>query len=56
MYFRRIPIDDVPEGEEACAAWLHKLFQEKVGNDKIVGEIFDHFIVSLKALIVCQNI
>jgi len=27
---RRIPLDSVPEEESECAAWLHKLYQEKV--------------------------
>lgn len=29
LYVRRIPLELVPEGEEECAAWLHKLYQEK---------------------------
>ncbi|XP_020777000.1 1-acyl-sn-glycerol-3-phosphate acyltransferase delta [Boleophthalmus pectinirostris] len=29
LYVRRIPLDTVPEGEAECAAWLHKLYQEK---------------------------
>ncbi|XP_072293722.1 1-acyl-sn-glycerol-3-phosphate acyltransferase delta isoform X2 [Eucyclogobius newberryi] len=29
MYVRRIPLDSVPEEEAECAAWLHKLYQEK---------------------------
>ncbi len=27
---RRIPLELIPEGEAECAAWLHKLYQEKV--------------------------
>ncbi|XP_048456903.1 1-acyl-sn-glycerol-3-phosphate acyltransferase delta-like [Rhincodon typus] len=26
---RRIPLEDIPEDENECAAWLHKLYQEK---------------------------
>ncbi|XP_070158521.1 1-acyl-sn-glycerol-3-phosphate acyltransferase gamma isoform X2 [Polyergus mexicanus] len=29
MYAKRIPIEEVPEGEEAAAEWLHKLYQQK---------------------------
>ncbi|XP_032662990.1 1-acyl-sn-glycerol-3-phosphate acyltransferase gamma-like [Odontomachus brunneus] len=29
MYAKRIPIDEVPEGDEAAAEWLHKLYQQK---------------------------
>ncbi|PWS22695.1 hypothetical protein DKP78_17020, partial [Enterococcus faecium] len=29
LYVRRIPLDTVPEDEAECAAWLHKLYQEK---------------------------
>lgn len=28
---RRIPLEDVPEDEQECSTWLHKLYQEKVG-------------------------
>lgn len=27
---RRIPLESIPEDETECAAWLHKLYQEKV--------------------------
>lgn len=27
---RRIPLEAIPEDEAECAAWLHKLYQEKV--------------------------
>lgn len=27
---RRIPLEEVPEDEDECSAWLHKLYQEKV--------------------------
>lgn len=27
---RRIPLEEVPEDEGKCSAWLHKLYQEKV--------------------------
>ncbi|KAI2657970.1 1-acyl-sn-glycerol-3-phosphate acyltransferase delta [Labeo rohita] len=29
LYVRRIPLDTIPEDESECAAWLHKLYQEK---------------------------
>ncbi|XP_054655225.1 1-acyl-sn-glycerol-3-phosphate acyltransferase delta isoform X3 [Dunckerocampus dactyliophorus] len=29
LYVRRIPLDLIPEDEAECAAWLHKLYQEK---------------------------
>ncbi|XP_012714752.2 1-acyl-sn-glycerol-3-phosphate acyltransferase delta [Fundulus heteroclitus] len=29
LYVRRIPLESVPEDEAECAAWLHKLYQEK---------------------------
>ncbi|KAJ6664583.1 hypothetical protein lerEdw1_006156 [Lerista edwardsae] len=27
--FRRIPLEEVPEDEQECSKWLHKLYQEK---------------------------
>ncbi|KAI4567577.1 hypothetical protein MJT46_008790 [Ovis ammon polii x Ovis aries] len=29
LYVRRIPLEEVPEEEDKCAAWLHRLYQEK---------------------------
>ncbi|XP_039915941.1 1-acyl-sn-glycerol-3-phosphate acyltransferase delta isoform X1 [Hirundo rustica] len=29
LYVRRIPLEDVPEDEQECSSWLHKLYQEK---------------------------
>ncbi|XP_029305353.1 1-acyl-sn-glycerol-3-phosphate acyltransferase delta [Cottoperca gobio] len=29
LYVRRIPLELIPEDEGECAAWLHKLYQEK---------------------------
>ncbi|XP_029450005.1 1-acyl-sn-glycerol-3-phosphate acyltransferase delta isoform X2 [Rhinatrema bivittatum] len=29
LYVRRIPLEEVPEDEQECANWLHKLYQEK---------------------------
>ncbi|KAF7662424.1 hypothetical protein LDENG_00235930 [Lucifuga dentata] len=29
LYVRRIPLESVPDDEAECAAWLHKLYQEK---------------------------
>ncbi|CAG6017456.1 unnamed protein product [Menidia menidia] len=31
LYVRRIPLELIPEDEAECAAWLHKLYQEKDG-------------------------
>lgn len=30
LVHRRIPLEMIPEDEAECAAWLHKLYQEKV--------------------------
>lgn len=30
FYMRRIPLNEVPEGEKAATAWLHELYQRKV--------------------------
>lgn len=27
---RRFPVEDIPDDEQECAKWLHKLYQEKV--------------------------
>lgn len=32
MYVKRIPIEEIPEGDEAAAEWLHKLYQQKVAQ------------------------
>nr|XP_035153002.1 1-acyl-sn-glycerol-3-phosphate acyltransferase delta isoform X1 [Callithrix jacchus] len=29
LYVRRIPLEDIPEDDAKCSAWLHKLYQEK---------------------------
>ncbi|XP_053317200.1 1-acyl-sn-glycerol-3-phosphate acyltransferase delta [Spea bombifrons] len=29
LYVRRIPLEQIPEDEQECAIWLHKLYQEK---------------------------
>ncbi|KAM4591510.1 1-acyl-sn-glycerol-3-phosphate acyltransferase delta isoform 1-T3 [Odontesthes bonariensis] len=29
LYVRRIPLESIPEDEAECAAWLHKLYQDK---------------------------
>ncbi|XP_073892887.1 1-acyl-sn-glycerol-3-phosphate acyltransferase delta isoform X2 [Macaca fascicularis] len=29
LYVRRIPLEDIPEDDDRCSAWLHKLYQEK---------------------------
>nr|CAD7597029.1 unnamed protein product [Timema genevievae] len=30
LYVERIPLEQIPEAEEACAQWLHELYQKKV--------------------------
>lgn len=30
---RRIPLEEVPEDEDECSAWLHRLYQEKVSAE-----------------------
>ena len=30
LFFRRIPVDSLPESEEALSQWLHNIYQEKV--------------------------
>lgn len=34
---RRIPLEEVPEDEDECSAWLHKLYQEKVSAARLGG-------------------
>uniref|UniRef100_A0A7M4FI15 1-acyl-sn-glycerol-3-phosphate acyltransferase delta n=1 Tax=Crocodylus porosus TaxID=8502 RepID=A0A7M4FI15_CROPO len=29
LYVRRIPLEEIPEDEQECSNWLHKLYQEK---------------------------
>lgn len=29
---RRFPVEDIPDDEQECAKWLHKLYQEKVNE------------------------
>ncbi|KAG8583060.1 hypothetical protein GDO81_008265 [Engystomops pustulosus] len=29
LYVRRIPLEEIPEDDQECAQWLHKLYQEK---------------------------
>ncbi|XP_030375069.1 1-acyl-sn-glycerol-3-phosphate acyltransferase gamma-like [Scaptodrosophila lebanonensis] len=38
MFVRRIPLDDVPDGEQAAAAWLQNLFVEK---DRIIDSFHE---------------
>ncbi|PNJ29545.1 AGPAT4 isoform 3, partial [Pongo abelii] len=33
LYVRRIPLEDIPEDDDKCSAWLHKLYQEKGWGD-----------------------
>ena len=30
LYFDRIPLEDIPEGEEEAALWLRELYNKKV--------------------------
>ncbi|KAG8506006.1 1-acyl-sn-glycerol-3-phosphate acyltransferase delta [Galemys pyrenaicus] len=32
LVWRRIPLEEVPEDEDQCSAWLHKLYQQKVSG------------------------
>ena len=41
---RRIPLESIPEDEAECAAWLHKLYQEKVSVLRV--EVSDGYRVS----------
>ncbi|XP_033211115.1 1-acyl-sn-glycerol-3-phosphate acyltransferase gamma-like [Belonocnema kinseyi] len=38
MCLRRIPMSDVPEGDEAAAAWLHELYQRK---DRMLASFYE---------------
>lgn len=29
LYVRRIPLEEIPEDEQECSNWLHRLYQEK---------------------------
>ncbi|XP_035724404.1 1-acyl-sn-glycerol-3-phosphate acyltransferase gamma-like isoform X1 [Vespa mandarinia] len=46
MYMRRIPLEEVPEGDEAAAEWLHKLYQEKDKMMESFHETGDFFATS----------
>lgn len=46
MYIRRIPLEVVPEGEEAAAEWLHKIYQEKDFMAESFHETGDFFTKS----------
>lgn len=36
LYIRRIPVEEVPDGDEATADWLYKLYQTKVRFQEIM--------------------
>ncbi|XP_077262746.1 1-acyl-sn-glycerol-3-phosphate acyltransferase gamma [Temnothorax americanus] len=46
MYAKRIPIEEVPEGDEAAAEWLHKLYQQKDRMTESFYETGDFFAKS----------
>lgn len=46
MYMRRIPIEEVPEGEEAAADWLHKIYQNKDVMAESFNKTGDFFATS----------
>ncbi|XP_029178967.1 1-acyl-sn-glycerol-3-phosphate acyltransferase gamma-like [Nylanderia fulva] len=46
MYAKRIPIEDVPEGDEAAAEWLHKLYQQKDLMTESFYKTGDFFAIS----------
>ncbi|ELW63277.1 1-acyl-sn-glycerol-3-phosphate acyltransferase delta [Tupaia chinensis] len=39
MYVRRIPLEDIPEDDDRCSAWLHKLYQEKVSASGLPSSV-----------------
>lgn len=46
MYAKRIPIEEVPEGDEAAAEWLQKLYQQKDRMAESFYETGDFFATS----------
>ncbi|XP_057318974.1 1-acyl-sn-glycerol-3-phosphate acyltransferase gamma-like [Microplitis mediator] len=46
MYIKRIPIKDIPDGEQAAAAWLHKKYEEKDRLAESFIETGDFFATS----------
>lgn len=46
MYAKRIPIEEVPEGDEAAAEWLQKLYQQKDRMTESFYETGDFFAMS----------
>jgi len=39
LYICRIPLDQVPVEEEACAQWLYELYQKKVTMPHIMYKV-----------------
>lgn len=46
VYVQRIPVEEIPEGDEEAAAWLHKLYQEKDRMAESFHETGDFFTKS----------
>lgn len=46
MYMKRIALENVPEGEEAAAEWLHKMYQTKDRMAESFHETGDFFTTS----------
>jgi len=49
LYMCRIPLDQVPVDEEACAQWLYELYQKKVTIPHITYNVHTlptHFFIS----------
>ncbi|XP_015604950.1 1-acyl-sn-glycerol-3-phosphate acyltransferase gamma [Cephus cinctus] len=46
MYMNRIPLDEVPEGEEAAAEWLHRIYQKKDRMAESFSQTGDFFATS----------
>ena len=49
LYMCRIPLDQVPVDEEACAQWLYELYQKKVTIPHItynMQTLSTHFCIS----------
>lgn len=41
MYAKRISIDEVPDGDEAAAEWLQKLYQQKVALPSLHFSLYE---------------
>lgn len=53
--YRRIPLENIPEDEAECAAWLHQLYQEKV-SPVVYVEMLIHKAVMEKRVLEKQAV